>query len=185
MQARDSIWGTLNAAQIDALVLTGKVWGFLKYHHPVITSGKKRWDFELLRRLPAILGAQRQDDVRRLLVDWIDSLGPLEECKPCAALEPKELQLAPRLDWIRDGKWLGEPLSQRLQAVFQNRVRISSSSCRSPRTSGILFSRTSLGFQRRNFRTRVFRSSRSCDSGTSSSIGRPTGISSTKTGMWC
>ena len=113
---------TLSAAQIDALVLTGKVWGFLKYHHPVVTSGKKQWDFELLRRLPAILGAQRKDDVRRLLVDWIDSLGPLEKCRPCAALEPKGLQLAPHVDWIRDGKWLGEPLSQRLQAVFQNRV---------------------------------------------------------------
>jgi C-terminal processing protease CtpA/Prc len=114
--------GTLDAAQIDALVLTGKVWGFLKYHHPLITSGKKHWDFELLRRLPAILGAKRQDDVRRLLTDWIDSLGPLEPCKTCAALEPKDLQLSPHVDWIRDRQWLGEALSRRLQAVFRNRV---------------------------------------------------------------
>jgi C-terminal processing protease CtpA/Prc len=113
---------TLDAAQIDALVLTGKVWGFLKYHHPAITSGKKPWDFELLRRLPAILGARSSDHVRRLLVDWIDSLGPLEQCKNCATLEPKDLQLAPHVDWIRDGKWLGEALSKRLQSVFANRV---------------------------------------------------------------
>ena len=112
----------LSAAQIDALVLTAKVWGFLKYHHPVVTSGRTQWDFELLRRLPAILDAKRQDDVRRLLVDWIDSLGSPEKCKTCAALEPKDLQLAPHVDWIHDGQWLGEALSQRLQAVFQNRV---------------------------------------------------------------
>ena len=111
-----------SAAQIDALVLTGKVWGFLKYHHPVVTGGTKQWDFELLRKLPAVLGAQRQEEVRGLLVDWIDSLGPLEKCRSCAALEAKDLQLAPPVDWIRDGKWLGEALSQRLQAVFQNRV---------------------------------------------------------------
>lgn len=112
----------LTAAQLDALFLTGKVWGFLKYHHPAVTGGRKHWDFELLRKLPAILAARGDDEVRRLLVEWIDSLGPLEQCKSCASLDPKDLHLAPRVDWIRERKWLGEDLSQRLQAALRNRV---------------------------------------------------------------
>ena len=110
------------AAQIDALLLTGKVWGFLKYHHPVVTGGEKNWDFELLRQLPSVLSARGSSDVQRLLVAWIDSLGPIEPCKACAMLDPKDLHLSPRVDWIRDSKWLGADLSLRLQAVWRSRV---------------------------------------------------------------
>lgn len=29
----------------------GKIWGFLKYHHPAVGSGKYNWDYELFRIL--------------------------------------------------------------------------------------------------------------------------------------
>ena len=35
--------GELSKTQIDNLVTLGKVWGFLKYHHPAIVSGKRHW----------------------------------------------------------------------------------------------------------------------------------------------
>src|SRR5947209_382073 len=50
----------LTKMQIDNLVTLGKVWGFLKYHHPLVTSVKKHWDYELFRVLPSILSAQDQ-----------------------------------------------------------------------------------------------------------------------------
>jgi C-terminal processing protease CtpA/Prc len=112
----------LDAPLIDALSLTGKVWGFLKYHHPFITAGNKQWDFELLRRLPAIIKAPQPDAVRRQLVEWIDALGPIAECKQCVLFERSNLHLAPHIEWIRDAKWLGADLSGRLQAIHRNRV---------------------------------------------------------------
>src|SRR5262245_243633 len=43
--------------QLETLVLSAKVWGFLKYHHPAVTGGKQHWDFALLRQLPKLLAA--------------------------------------------------------------------------------------------------------------------------------
>ncbi|HMJ91666.1 MAG TPA: S41 family peptidase [Candidatus Acidoferrum sp.] len=113
----------LEAQQIEALVLTGKVWGFLKYHHPAITAGNMHWDFELLRKLPSILQTHEIAEVRKLLVEWIDALGTVPACKQCTGLESKNLHLPPRIDWIRDDKWLGSELSSRLQAVHRNRAQ--------------------------------------------------------------
>jgi hypothetical protein len=34
----------LSPVQIENLATLGKVWGFLKYHHPAVTSGTRHWD---------------------------------------------------------------------------------------------------------------------------------------------
>ena len=47
----------LTTTQIVNLAMTGKVWGFLKYHHPAIVAGKRHWDYELFRVLPRVLAA--------------------------------------------------------------------------------------------------------------------------------
>jgi hypothetical protein len=47
----------LSSVQVKNLVLLGKVWGFLKYHYPEITNGKRHWDYDLFRVLPAVLAA--------------------------------------------------------------------------------------------------------------------------------
>src|SRR5262245_32685884 len=48
---------SLSKTQINNLVLLAKVWGFLKYHHPGVTTGKLHWDYELFRVLPSVLAA--------------------------------------------------------------------------------------------------------------------------------
>jgi C-terminal processing protease CtpA/Prc len=110
----------LSDAQLDALVLTGKVWGFLKYHHPAVTAGRHHWDFDLLRKLPALTAAKRPRDVQRLLVEWIDSLGPVPTREPIT--ENAELQLKPDLAWLDERKLLGRDLSARLKTIYRNRV---------------------------------------------------------------
>src|SRR6266481_4853331 len=52
----------LSPTEIDNLVTLGKVWGFLKYHHPLVTSGNRHWDYDLFRVLPSILLAQKRDE---------------------------------------------------------------------------------------------------------------------------
>src|SRR5688572_22834094 len=44
----------LSDIQVQNLATLGKVWGFLKYHHPLITAGERHWDYDLLRVLPSI-----------------------------------------------------------------------------------------------------------------------------------
>jgi hypothetical protein len=43
---------------------------------------------------------------------WIEKLGPIADCKPCASLDVKELQLAPKLEWLNDTGLLKEDLTR-------------------------------------------------------------------------
>src|SRR5262249_38913915 len=70
----------ITPAQLSNLVLLGKVWGFLKYHHPAIVAGKRQWDFDLFRVMPRVLAAKNAGGAQRAISAWIDSLGPVAAC---------------------------------------------------------------------------------------------------------
>jgi hypothetical protein len=112
----------LSTTQIQGLSLLGRVWGFLKFHHPRVTAGEVAWDAELLRMLPRILNARNTAEQERLIVEWIDSLGQVSQCNPRAQLSEPRLQLAPRLEWLEDRKMLGDALRQRLRGILTNRT---------------------------------------------------------------
>jgi hypothetical protein len=48
---------SLSDSQVQNPATLGKVWGFLKYHHPAIVSGKRQWDYDLISILPRVLDA--------------------------------------------------------------------------------------------------------------------------------
>ncbi len=115
---------TLNAlskVQIDNLVTLGKVWGFLKYYHPKVTSGERHWDYDLFRVLPKILAAPDHAAANAALQQWIDGLGPVPSCKPCAKLDDKNPYFKPDLDWISNKAELGS-LSRTLQSIRDNHL---------------------------------------------------------------
>jgi C-terminal processing protease CtpA/Prc len=114
----------LTKVQIDNLATLGMVWGFLKYHHPKITSGQSHWDYELFRVLPAILDARDQTAAAAAMVKWIGSLGEVAPCNPCAVLEDSNLHLRPDLTWIENETLLGQELSRSLRAIYANRPRL-------------------------------------------------------------
>ena len=111
----------LDRTQVDNLVTLGKVWGFLKYHDPTITSGQRQWDYELFRVLPGILAAPDRASANAVMAKWVDGLGPVARCNPCAQLDRHDLQLAPDLGWIADSRLLGEALSRKLQQIRDQR----------------------------------------------------------------
>ena len=114
--------GDLEKTQIENLATLGKVWGFLKYHHPKVTAGQVHWDYELLRVLPRILSAGDRASANGLLVKWIEGLGPLELCEPCAKLDESDLYSRPDVGWISDHLRLGDQLSQWLETIYAKRI---------------------------------------------------------------
>lgn len=110
----------LTAEKIDDLALLGKVWGFLKYHHPRVTSGQLPWDRELLRIIPAVLPTRDREETRRVLASWLEQVGEPDPCSPCAD-QPDSIQSKPRIEWIRDRSLLGRDLSDRLRKIHENR----------------------------------------------------------------
>ena len=110
----------LTNVQIDNLVTLGKVWGFLKYHHPKVTSGQRHWDYELFRVLPAILGARDSAAANAVLLHWIENLGAVGPCDPCAKLDGSDLAFGPDLDWVANEAPLGADLSRSLRSIRDN-----------------------------------------------------------------
>lgn len=113
---------SLTKVQIANLVTLGKIWGFLKYYDPAVTSGHWQWDDELFRILPAVLAAPNRTSANRIILHWISGLGPIPHCNPCARLNAKDLQLSPDLHWTDDSQLLGTALSAKLQEVYKNRL---------------------------------------------------------------
>jgi hypothetical protein len=110
----------LSPAQTEALVLLGRVWGFVKYHHPRVTAGVVDWDAALRRAVPAVLAARTAAAARDTVDAWLAALGDPAPCAPCAA-PVADAQLRADVDWIRDAARLGPALSGRLARVYANR----------------------------------------------------------------
>jgi len=110
----------LTGNQIENLVIFGKVWGFLKYHHPEIAKGNLHWDFEMLRLLQKVLDTEDSSHLQQILTTWVAGIGVPESCDPCAT-EPEDLHLSPPVGWIKDQRTLGTGLSDQLQHIYTNR----------------------------------------------------------------
>ena len=95
-----------------------RVWGYVKYHHPVFCDTLCRVDVDsaLFALLPKVVHADRETRNRHLL-DWVRSLGAYTpnrvECEQ--ALAPYDLVETADLGWTADTVLLGGELSKLLQ----------------------------------------------------------------------
>ena len=90
----------LTRTQIANLAMLGKVWGFLKYHHPAIAAGRRHWDYDLFRVLPRVMSAPDATAARSVVLGWVRGVGAVPACSPCASLRhsvsPASAICAPR-----------------------------------------------------------------------------------------
>jgi C-terminal processing protease CtpA/Prc len=110
----------LTKLQVANLAMLGKVWGYLKYHHPLITAGKRHWDYDLFRILPRVLSAADEPAARSAVYQWVTGLGTVPACSPCASLVESDLHLRPPATWLTD-EVLGAELGAVLRAIHRNR----------------------------------------------------------------
>jgi hypothetical protein len=90
---------TLTPMQVNNLTVLGKIWGFLKYHHPVMAKGNYNWDFELFRIMPKILAVKTDVERNELFAKWITDLGTFKTAaaKP---VDAKQIKYKPNFDWF-------------------------------------------------------------------------------------
>jgi C-terminal processing protease CtpA/Prc len=112
----------LNSELIRNLDLLGRVWGFLKYHHPEVAKGKYNWDYELFRILPKYTQAKNNIDRDNILLNWIVSLGETDICDTCEDSLTKETVILPDLNWITNSQLLPE-LRDKLLYIKKNRFQ--------------------------------------------------------------
>jgi C-terminal processing protease CtpA/Prc len=109
----------LDEALVNQLELLGRIWGFLKYHHPEIGKGNYNWDYELFRFLPNYLKTKNKEAQEALLLEWITNLGAIGNCWTCQKTDAKAF-LKPDLKWIKNGN-LGADLKEKLLFIYENR----------------------------------------------------------------
>lgn len=104
---------------VDNLELLGRVWGFLKYHHPTISNGAYNWDYELFRMLPGYLQVADNKQRDAYLVKWILHYGKIPVNKNVTPIDTNAF-LKPDLAWI-NSETLSPKLYKTLMNVYQNR----------------------------------------------------------------
>ncbi|MEM7707148.1 MAG: S41 family peptidase [Pseudomonadota bacterium] len=66
---------------IENLFLLGKVWGYLKYHHPNVIAGCFKWDEKLFGVVDETVAASSREEASEVLVDWLKRIdGPQDGC---------------------------------------------------------------------------------------------------------
>jgi C-terminal processing protease CtpA/Prc len=113
------IFPELDNQIIDNLELLGKLWGFLKYHHPEIGKGNYNWDYELFRMLPEYLKVTDKKQRDQLLLSWINKYGEIPVCKRCKKTSERAF-IKPDLSWIENSD-TDNALKNKVKEIYQNR----------------------------------------------------------------
>ena len=117
---------SLQAQKIDIEKLASlcKVWGFLKYYHPNVANGTYNWDDQLLTIIPKVEKAESKDELSKIYLDWIKSLGEVKLCKSCDT-ETKKKYFDKNFDlsWTQDNDMFSADLSKVLKYIQLNRFQ--------------------------------------------------------------
>ena len=104
---------------IDNLALLGKIWGFLKYHHPEVGKGKYDWDDELFQFLPEYMKINDARQRDESLLRWIEKYGELPECTTCKETAADAYQ-KPDFSWVENGN-MSSALKEKIKEIYENR----------------------------------------------------------------
>ena len=110
----------LNDQIFENLEILGRIWGFLKYYHPTIASGKYNWDYELFKFIPQYLLARSIKDRDTALLNWIKSYGQIKKCNNCNT-DSKNTNYTVDHSWISNYE-LNENLQKELFHIYENRL---------------------------------------------------------------
>ena len=104
---------------ITNLELLGKIWGFLKYHHPEVGKGKYDWDDELFQFLPEFMNVNDTRQRDESLLRWIEKYGELPVCTTCKETAVDAYQ-KPDFSWVENGN-MSAVLKEKIKEIYQNR----------------------------------------------------------------
>jgi hypothetical protein len=113
------IFPPLDEQLITNLNLLGKLWGFLKYHHPEVGKGNYNWDYELFRVLPEYLKVQNNTERDKVLLGWINKYGKIPACTSCKET-PADAYLKPDLSWVEKST-MNDDLKKKIREIYLNR----------------------------------------------------------------
>lgn len=110
-----SVAPTISAQTTENLYLLGKVWGYLKYHHPRATSGCLDWDAQLLEVIDDAVAAENRDEASGRLGRWIHDLN--DPSTACDVKTPEPVHFSVDKGWVAEIDLLGEELTKAMVSI--------------------------------------------------------------------
>jgi len=98
-----------------------KIWGFLKYYHPLVSKGSQNWDKEFTTRISQISSLHSRKEISEYYSSWISSLGEVATCKKCNNDVPDSLKYNLNLSWLSDSSMFDAKLIAQLKFIRENR----------------------------------------------------------------
>ena len=99
-----------------------KVWGFLKYYHPIVAKGTYNWDNQLIEKIKESEKIDTKKQFNKMLSSWIESLGKVEICTTCNQKNDKEYFLKNfDLSWTDDENIFSKDVIEKLNFIEENR----------------------------------------------------------------
>jgi C-terminal processing protease CtpA/Prc len=116
-----SIPVTLTSQQQKNLNILCRVWGFLKYFHPTVASGKVNADKGLFAILPAVLRASDNNSLDETLFKWVNELGTIPFSSDTPKIHPDTAFIENDMRWLMKGSLVGGRLRPQLLNIFRKR----------------------------------------------------------------
>lgn len=70
-------------SEVERLYYTCKIWGFLKYYHPLVGKGSYDWNEKLLSVFNSTKNIQTYEEFSTFMTRWIYYMGDIGQCKSC------------------------------------------------------------------------------------------------------
>jgi len=115
------VFQPLNEQRVTNLELLGRLWGFLKFHHPEIGKGNYNWDYELFRILPSFLESRSSSERDKTLLGWIDKYGAIPNCATCKE-SASDAFIKSDLSWV-ENSGMSRDLKMKIWEIHSKRFQ--------------------------------------------------------------
>ena len=110
-------------AKYQQIATFTKVWGFLKYHHPTVATGKLNWDSVYIHNLPKIQHSANADEFNSILLSIINKLGVIQQTQP-VKLSDSLFTQNHDLKWLDQNQLINQTLRSKLKEVYTYRNQV-------------------------------------------------------------
>lgn len=110
-------------SNVDRIFYTAKIWGFLKYYHPLVSKGSYDWDEKMLKVTETTAKYKTTEEFSNYMERWIYYMGAIQPCRNCNQRDTEESFLKNfDLSWTQ-GSSFSDELRKSLKNIERNRFQ--------------------------------------------------------------
>jgi C-terminal processing protease CtpA/Prc len=98
-----------------------KVWGFLKYYHPLIATGTIDWDSVFVNHVQKVINAKNRSEFNSEILSIINSVGKPSKVESSKLPDSLFVMNKAPINWINDSKIFDNKIKSELRYIYENK----------------------------------------------------------------